>query len=67
MFNANKKTLYAMDLHDELQEGSNLFIMRVPGGWIYNYFNSENGEPICATFVPFHNEFQKVEGGNSNE
>lgn len=51
--------IYNMQLHSVMPiESSNMFteIMRVPGGWIYRFF--ENNVYCGSIFVPFHNEFQ---------
>lgn len=34
----------------------NLDILRVPGGWIYSFWDSENDKPITSTFVPIPEE-----------
>jgi hypothetical protein len=52
------KNIYEMGLHEFIQiKGvDNMFVLRVPGGWIY-YKASSIG--YATTFVPFDNEFQK--------
>ena len=62
--------LYKMKLHEQITprfDGENVKITRVPGGWIYSFFDLViTGEPGAAydnwigrsVFVPFDNEFQ---------
>jgi hypothetical protein len=35
----------------------NYEVMRVPGGWIFTRFHEDS---LSSVFVPFHNEFQRV-------
>lgn len=53
-------TLYRLALHKGDDVDGETYVFRVPGGWIYKFFN-DNGEVSSSTFVPFHNEFQIVE------
>lgn len=50
------KTIYELELHEiltfEINDGYDSSVMRVAGGWIYEY--TGRGD----VFVPFHNEFQ---------
>lgn len=48
--------LYSMKLHSSL-DISGISILRVPGGWIYDYWNFETDCPKQGIFVPFNNEF----------
>jgi hypothetical protein len=48
--------IYNMKLHETYSIDNRIYILRVPGGWIYYKFSS-NG--YATTFVPFNNEFQK--------
>lgn len=48
------KDLFNMKLHETLVINSNLEILRIPGGWIYNFKN--NG--TCR--VPFSLEFKEI-------
>ena len=43
------KTIYDLKLHEELYTATAV-IMRVPGGWIYNYGSK-------SSFVPYNDEF----------
>jgi hypothetical protein len=47
--------LYNMDLHERIPiEGSRIWIIRVPGGWLYEFYR-DNGN--TTTFVPYDREF----------
>jgi len=48
-----------MSLHDKINLGRFIQIVRVAGGWIYQFSDtSSNGVPtVSVTFVPFDNEF----------
>ncbi len=54
--------LYSMKLHDEKELWSNLYVMRVPGGWIYRQDTEQAGGHwmTSATFVPFSDEFNAM-------
>ncbi len=55
--------IYELKLHEDYTPKIGSWqVMRVAGGWIYTYFNTE---PHHSIFVPFNNEFQEV--GNGNE
>lgn len=60
----NQKALYELKLHEsqlfELEYGVELIIIRVPGGWIYQYPRLD-AKSMWAVFVPFNNEFQLVQ------
>lgn len=50
------KTIYNMALHEDLRVDQYVYVLRVPGGWVYqNYLN----DSMSSVFVPFSNEFQK--------
>jgi hypothetical protein len=51
---SNIYNLHEMKLHTELNF-NNFTILRVPGGWLYLYYNVNT----CVVFVPFNNEFQE--------
>ncbi|MFB3057408.1 MAG: hypothetical protein ACE1ZQ_09645 [Ignavibacteriaceae bacterium] len=48
------KELYALKLHQPYTVSDYLQVIRVPGGWIYNF--KKGGE----IFIPFNNEYQKL-------
>ena len=50
-----EKTIYDLELHEEVNLGGNRYATRVPGGWIYRLDESED------VFVPFSNEFKDWE------
>lgn len=61
------KTIYNLELHEELYINAELKIQRVPGGWNYKYYEvKHNGYDIDwllsqVIFIPYHNEFQVYE------
>lgn len=48
--------IHTMELHGWLPVNNYTSVMRVPGGWIYNYGDSPSTQTQC--FVPYSNEFQ---------
>lgn len=46
-----EKTIYELNLHEEISINKFLHIRRVPGGWIYKWDNS-------TTFIPYDTEFK---------
>jgi len=54
--------IYKLELHDTFDAGGNLYVTRVPGGWLYESMAEQVGGHFASaiTFVPFDNEFQKV-------
>jgi len=55
--------IYAMRLNEQI-EFNDIAILRVPGGWIYTYYDFSTGGEKTSTFVPFNNEFQTVNKEN---
>ena len=59
----NQKALYGLKLHEskvfECDFGKQLQVIRVAGGWIYQYVRLD-ANSMWAVFVPFDNEFQLV-------
>ena len=54
----DNKVLYWMGLHDTKKLHNCAEIMRVPGGWIYSQWDSnQDNSGINQVFVPFNNEF----------
>lgn len=57
----NQKALYGLKLHEskyfEFEFGLQLQVIRVPGGWIYQYVRLD-ANSMWAVFIPFNNEFQ---------
>ena len=56
-----KNELYEMELHEQKQI-QNFMILRVAGGWIYVYLNSDNGEAICSVYVPAEKSINIIPG-----
>jgi hypothetical protein len=61
-----EKTIYTIGLNEtlfaEMKWGFRTDIMRVPGGWIYQFIKREyNGrdEYISTCFVPYDNDFYR--------
>lgn len=58
----NRDALYALPLHEcqlfECNYGTQLQVIRVAGGWIYQYIRLD-ANSMWAVFVPFSNEFMK--------
>jgi len=54
-------TIYDLNLHEVYKE-PDFSVMRVPGGWIYRFWDYINDcEHLNAIFVPFDNAFYKSE------
>ncbi|MFA5618418.1 MAG: hypothetical protein WDK95_16440 [Syntrophorhabdaceae bacterium] len=51
--------LYEMKLHDIL-DFDEYNIIRVPGGWIYRFWDIVKGEYGKGTFVPLYDEFMEM-------
>ena len=53
--------IYKLKLHESI-DSSGLKITRVPGGWIYMFWDYDKRVFYqTSTFVPFDNEYQKIE------
>ena len=51
-------SIYLMKLHEETKITDFLFVIRVPGGWIY-LMREVDYSLEHSIFVPYHNEFQE--------
>lgn len=49
--------MFNLKLHEGIITGFNIFIMRVPGGWMYDCWDIEKDQYKQGTFVPLNNEF----------
>ena len=47
-----EKDLLEMELHSDFKVDGNVFIRRVVGGWLYEYYNPIDDTFTCSTFVP---------------
>ena len=57
-----EKTICHLELHETLRVSDDIYVIRVPGGWIYVIY-SDMG--IFSTFVPYNTEFlDRDENGN---
>jgi len=56
----NEESIYKMTLHEEifirLEGDERLYILRVPGGWIYKFYLEE--KEATAVFVKYDIEFE---------
>lgn len=50
-------SLYNMSLHSMINLQFGISIMRVPGGWIYDCWDTENDQFKTGIFIPYNNEF----------
>lgn len=52
------KNIYELGLHERTETNEGLQITRVPGGWLYRYWDFEK-QDYCASinFVSYNNEF----------
>lgn len=48
-----EKTIYDLNLHEGLNLLFGIFVMRVPGGWIYDCWDYENNKFKQGIFVPY--------------
>jgi hypothetical protein len=61
MMEEKEKTIHDLKLHEQLERrGGDICIMRVPGGWIYEYCFQPYG--ISCVFVPWSSEFSNRGG-----
>lgn len=55
--------IYKLQLHEKTQlktpGPADVFVTRVPGGWLYEYQIS-TASILEVVFVPFNNEYQKT-------
>lgn len=51
-----EKTLYNLELHESLNLPF-VLVLRVPGGWIYDYWDVQTDAFKQGTFVPYSDEF----------
>ena len=49
--------IYKLKLHHYTWINDDIKIIRVPGGWIYMYYDNND---TSHTFVPFNNEFSSL-------
>ena len=55
------KTLYNLELHESLSTPFGIVIMRVPGGWLYDCWDTEVDKFKEGTFVPYNDEFKYLD------
>lgn len=58
MEDTSEKTIYDLGLHEGIYfKNYQIYIMRVPGGWIY-YYRKSLVQPLeDGVFIPFNDEF----------
>ena len=64
-----KKTPWELELHEQESYKPNLYFTRVPGGWLYESYISDDAGTSVA-FVPFIRESDsttQIEGVNRND
>lgn len=54
----DSQALWNMQLHESIKVANNVFVLRVPGGWIYELYDQDVNK-TNAVFVPFNNEFMQ--------
>jgi len=53
-----EKTIYDLELHKEIHlKNSQIYITRVPWGWIYENYYPKWDMITSSVFVPFNKEF----------
>lgn len=57
MSKIKEKTIYDLELHETLNPTSWVSIIKVPGGWIYQFLVPPQEGTDFGVFVPFNNEF----------
>ena len=62
MLIARTPKMYKLKLHERYDYGKEgLSILRVPGGWIYSFWDYEKKDYYSnRLFVPFNNDFQVI-------
>jgi hypothetical protein len=56
----NKKSIYDLKLHETEEVKIDIWITRVPGGWLYEYLSSK-GDTTFLVFIPYSKEFLEEE------
>ena len=52
------KTIYDLKLHEGIMLPFGVYVMRVPGGWLYNCLNTNLDHFQNGIFIPFDNDCQ---------
>lgn len=54
-----RKDIYNMELHETLEIDNGVVILRVAGGWIYEYYEEQHSHKEIKemVFVPFNDEY----------
>lgn len=55
-----EKEMFNLKLHETIETSFGIVIMRVPGGWIYDCWDTDNDKYKQGTFVPLNNEFNTL-------
>jgi len=59
------KTIYQLKLHEGVMLDFGVFVMRVPGGWIYDCWDTNTDSfKQGGYFVPYDTEFKQIEDIN---
>ncbi len=52
------KTIYDLELHEQLRPLGGMIVTRVASGWVYQFDRGDGVYEQC--FVPFYNKFMEV-------
>lgn len=58
------ENIYELELHETTYLPFGISVIRVPGGWLYDCWDSETGNFKQVIFIPYNNEFQNKCNGN---
>ena len=50
--------MFSLKLHECIETDFGIIIMRVPGGWLYDCWDTTTDCYKTGTFIPLNNEFQ---------
>lgn len=56
----DQNQLYNLKLHEGFNSSFGIFIMRVPGGWIYDCWDYDLDNFKLGVYVPFNSEFKSI-------
>jgi hypothetical protein len=50
-----EKTIYDLELHETLKIANDMYVYKVPGGWIYQIICDDE---VSCVFVPYGQEYR---------
>ena len=62
-----EKNLWNMELHETISFPFGIYVMRVPGGWIYDCWDKEKDCFKQGNFIPYNNDLQPIQEFNPND